>query len=196
MITTQLLSALILFALGFAFGLAFDLYRVLRVLGRPGRVVTAICDLLFWLAYTVWVFATLVRFNSGEVRFYVFLSLGLGGAVYFHWFSRSMLRGWYTILRAVVDAVTWLAETINRLLDVLITIVVWPYRVLNTYLLSPCLRLIIFLLSPVIALLRFLDSMVKRLLSFLARPLRALGRRVRSYLKSLLETPPEPPVAE
>lgn len=193
MLTTQLLSALVLLLLGFAFGLIFDLYRVLRVLSKPGRFVTAICDLLFWVAYTVWVFATLIRFNSGEVRYYVFLSLGLGATVYFIWFSRSMVRGWYTLLCALAAGLAWLTEIINRVLDVVIAIIVWPYRILNNYLVVPCYRIIKFLLTPAILSFRFVGRVIRRFAAFLIRPLHILWSRLRRYLASLLEIPPEPP---
>ncbi|MGI6345106.1 MAG: spore cortex biosynthesis protein YabQ [Bacillota bacterium] len=183
----QAIHALVLLLLGLAFGLALDLYRVLRRLSNPGPVITACCDILFWLAYTVWVYATLVQYNRGEVRFYVFACLGLGGLIYSVWFSRSVIRVYFVLLSGLFAAVSWLAETVNRLLDVVLSIVLWPYRVLTRFIIHPLCRLICFLLQPLVALTGWLKGCFASLGAALIRPLRALWQRI----AHLINPPPE-----
>lgn len=153
MTVAQPLSAFIFVFLGFCFGVFFDLYRVLRRLSTPGQLLTATTDLLFWITYTVWVYIALLRLNSGEVRVFLLFSLAVGAAAYFLWFSRSLRRAWYFVLCRVISFVIRVNGMINTLLDTALRIIIWPYRVLHTYLLLPLGLVFCWLLTPLCCLL-------------------------------------------
>lgn len=77
--------------LGFFAGLLFDVYRRIRNLIAPGPILTALGDLAFWGIMTVVTFFSLFRLNSGEVRGYLFLGLGLGLLFYLSFISRHVI---------------------------------------------------------------------------------------------------------
>ncbi|MGI6566054.1 MAG: spore cortex biosynthesis protein YabQ [Firmicutes bacterium] len=88
-------------AAGLTLGLFFDLYRLWRRAARPERAVTALSDLLFWLAATPVTYIYLLIGNWAELRFYVFLGLFLGLFLYFSVLSIIVLNvlltiGYYT----------------------------------------------------------------------------------------------------
>lgn len=186
---TQALSAFLLCLAGFAFGLAFDLYRVLRRLSNPGRIMTAVCDLLFWLVYAIWIFVLLLRTNAGEVRYHVFVSLAVGASFYFWLFSRRLAKAWYTIIYRLMRAADRTANWLNRALDVCLKVVLWPYRMLVHWLVRPLWRVATFLLSPVLLLLGWIGSQVHTLGAWLTRPLRRWTNRARRAVARIL-TPP------
>lgn len=167
----QPLSAFIFAFLGFCFGVCFDLYRVLRRLSTPGQVLTATTDLLFWFTYTVWVYIVLLKVNAGEVRGFLLFSLASGAAGYFLWLSRSLMQAWYFVLCRLISLLTWLNALVTNLLDTVLRMILWPCRMLYTYLFLPLYNLVRWLLMPLIRLLNCLkngaQAIVQRLL---ARP--------------------------
>lgn len=78
-------------ACGAALGLIFDFWRACRAVLTPGWIVTSAGDLLFWLVAALAVAMTLLVTNYGQVRLYVFLSLGAGFSFYQLVFSPVLL---------------------------------------------------------------------------------------------------------
>ncbi len=56
----------------------FDLFRVIRLICGNRKTVTLVCDLLFFLSATVFVYLFFVRFCSGQIRLYVLIGELLG----------------------------------------------------------------------------------------------------------------------
>lgn len=187
MLANQALSAFTLVVLGFAFGVAFDLYRVLRQIFTPGRFLTALCDMLFWLAYTIWVFVTLVNINSGEVRFYIWLCLGAGIGIYLLLFSRVMVRGWHIVLWTIIGIVAFGVEWLNRAIDVIMIIILWPYNIVKRYILRPLLVLIVWLLTP----FRWIGEKLNQQRKRLGRGLRRRLAVIREIIAKKIWPPPE-----
>lgn len=191
MSVAQPLSALIFAFLGFCFGVFFDLYRALRRLGTPGQLLTASTDLLFWFTYTVWVYIVLLRVNSGEVRVFLLLSLAIGAVSYFAWFSRSLMRAWNFVFRRAIALFSWLNLAVNKLIDTVLRVLLWPYRLLCTFLFLPLHTLVRWLLLPFTRLLTHLRSWLAAIAQrMLARP-RAIGQAVAKSIAKLWRFPPE-----
>lgn len=191
MSVAQPLSAFIFAFLGFCFGVFFDLYRVLRRLGTPGQLLTASTDLLFWFTYTVWVYIVLLRVNSGEVRVFLLLSLAMGAGSYFIWFSNSLIRAWHLIFRRATALLTWLSLAVNKVLDTVLRVVLWPYRLLCTVLFLPLYTLVRWLLLPFMRLITYLRSWSAAILQrMLARP-RAFWQSMAKSIAKLWRFPPE-----
>jgi spore cortex biosynthesis protein YabQ len=90
-VNTQFTYFLTTVILGIAVGLLFDFYRTCRYYWRPRRHLAFVMDLLFCLVSTAVVYAGLLLANWGEVRFYVFVGMGLGLALYYVTVSRFFL---------------------------------------------------------------------------------------------------------
>lgn len=191
MSVAQPLSAFIFAFLGFCFGVFFDLYRALRRLGTPGQLLTASTDLLFWFTYTVWVYIVLLRVNSGEVRVFLLLSLAMGAISYFIWFSNSLMRAWHFVFRRAMSVLSWLNLAVNKLLDTVLRVLLWPYRLLCTFLFLPLYTLVRWLLLPFIRLVTYLHSWSTAILQrMLARP-RAVWQAAAKSIPKLWRFPPE-----
>jgi len=90
---TQVLSVAVMFLTGAGLGLALDLAAVLagRLGAPPGRRVrrprrrragSGLWDVFVWLVAAPLVLGAIVVSNRGELRFYVFVGLGLGLCTY------------------------------------------------------------------------------------------------------------------
>ncbi|MGI6169027.1 MAG: spore cortex biosynthesis protein YabQ [Christensenellales bacterium] len=68
---------------GAAIGLLYDVFRLIRVLGKRNKKLTAVLDVVFWLAAVAAVFYILLISNNGRVRLFSFLGFALGCGAYF-----------------------------------------------------------------------------------------------------------------
>jgi spore cortex biosynthesis protein YabQ len=91
----QFFAFLLSIALGYGAGCGWDFYRAVRAGLRLGRWGTGLGDILFWVALTAAVFGFLLLVTWGEMRWYVFLGLGLGAALYRATLSPRGYAFWY-----------------------------------------------------------------------------------------------------
>ncbi len=92
-VQSQLIGLAVTVLTGVITGVSFDLYRVARWAFRPGRAVTAICDVVFWLFAATVVFAFLLAYSWGEVRFYMFVGFAMGFGIYRMVLGRHVVGG-------------------------------------------------------------------------------------------------------
>ncbi|HEY8464720.1 MAG TPA: spore cortex biosynthesis protein YabQ [Bacillota bacterium] len=108
---TQLSSFLILLITGLVLGGFFDFYRVWRSQIRVNWFNTAVGDLFFWILALVLATPLIFWGTWLELRFYVWLALGLGTGLYFFVFSSLcipiFLKFWQTV--------TWLPRQLGYL---------------------------------------------------------------------------------
>jgi hypothetical protein len=77
--------------LGLSVGVLYDLFRILRVrLKLP--FLGSVLDILFWGIVTLVLFFWSQRAWGGRIRLYGAAFLFVGGAVYFRWLSRPVLK--------------------------------------------------------------------------------------------------------
>ena len=69
---------LLFFIIGIIIGLVFDFFKVLRKSFKTKDIVTFIEDLLFLLISGTLIVLGIIKLNSGEVRFYLFLGMFFG----------------------------------------------------------------------------------------------------------------------
>lgn len=92
-VQSQLIGLAVTVLAGVIMGALFDLYRVARWAFRPGRALTAVCDVIFWLFAATVVFTFLLAYSWGEVRFYMLVGFALGFGVYRVVLGRHVLGG-------------------------------------------------------------------------------------------------------
>lgn len=72
---------------GLVTGFIYDIYRTIRYLSKPKKIITYLGDLIFWMiAASIFIF-TLIKSNWGEIRGYIFLAFFLGNFIYIRVFS-------------------------------------------------------------------------------------------------------------
>jgi len=143
---------------GVCMGTAFDLYRVSFRRFRLPRWLLPALDFAYWAAALLTVFHVLRSHNHGEVRLYVFLGLGIG------------VTGYFGI------ASSWVVKASGWLLDTIIGIAAWAWKMFRLLVVSPILyivRLLAKLLDVIFVVIAALLLWVGKLLLV---PLRPVGR--------------------
>jgi len=120
-LSMQLYAFAITMLAGASIGLAFDLYRVIRALLRPGTLATILMDLCFWLVLAPVVVVYLLLANWGELRFYVLIGIGLGLAFYYLIFSR-------TIIRMFIGLIHFISYILSYICQFIFWILAWPIK--------------------------------------------------------------------
>lgn len=92
---------------GMAVGVLYDFYRVIRGFEEPGKIITAIQDMLFWVLTGILIFILMMYTNYAYMSFNVFLYNGLGLLLYFRLISRHAIL--------VCDRVIELMVTVIRI---------------------------------------------------------------------------------
>ncbi len=102
---------------GFAIGLIYDLYRMIRYIKRFGNIITGLMDLLFWIGVSAISFIVIFEVNDGEVRFYTIAGLAIGWALY------ALILSPY-----VMKILLFICNMIAKLIKFIVKIVTWPFR--------------------------------------------------------------------
>lgn len=73
---------LLFFIIGIIIGLIFDFFKVLRKSFKTKDIITFVEDLLFLFLTGSLIIFGIIKINSGEVRFYLFLGMFFGILIY------------------------------------------------------------------------------------------------------------------
>lgn len=76
---------------GLIAGLIYDLYRTIRYFLKPGKFISYILDLLFWIIIILFFFFILIKINWGEIRGFIVIGFFLGIIIYMKVFSKFIL---------------------------------------------------------------------------------------------------------
>ena len=87
---------------GMAVGGLYDFYRVLRGFEEPGKIITAIQDILFWILTGVLVFILMMYTNYAYMSFNVFIYNGIGLILYFKLISRQAIAIWDRVMDFII----------------------------------------------------------------------------------------------
>lgn len=101
-------------------GIIFDFFRAFRKQHSSSAGFVAVQDILYWLITAGVVFALLLKYNYGELRFFIFLGILIGGILYHATVSR------YIVL--LISKIYWLALQIFKFI---IKILALPLKFLS-----------------------------------------------------------------
>lgn len=68
--------------LGALMGASYDMMRCIRRIVPHGLIFVSIEDFIYWFAWTMIVIDSIVEYNYGEIRIYIFVALLVGFAIY------------------------------------------------------------------------------------------------------------------
>ena len=77
---------------GILIGIFFDLFRILRKSFNTKDFVTYIEDILFWILTGFSILYFIFIFNNGEIRFFMFVAIGIGVILYMKIFSSIFIK--------------------------------------------------------------------------------------------------------
>lgn len=105
--TSQLIVFMYTILTGALVGFVYDIYAGCSHVLRLGKNGLALGDLIYWLVVIPLVYALLLRYNQGEVRFFVLLGLGLGAGLYFFLFRHRVRLFIVKVLELMIRMVRW-----------------------------------------------------------------------------------------
>lgn len=83
-------------------GVLFDIYRIIRGMESPSKVLTFIEDILFWIFASISVFAFLLYTGHVYVGIYLYLYIAFGLYMYMRFISIYFLRVQYKIVNSLL----------------------------------------------------------------------------------------------
>lgn len=103
----QLTGLFLSCGLGFLLGLYYDGFRVARLVMRSSKRVIFFQDLFFFVSAAILTFFFALTVTGGELRFYLFLGLGIGFTAYYFTIGRVVMGFAETAVRAVLAVWHW-----------------------------------------------------------------------------------------
>ncbi len=142
--------------MGFLLGAFYDVFRLIRLIMKPGAKAIFFQDLAYFLISAIVTFLFALAVMDGELRFYLFFGLAVGFAAYYFTIGRVVMRCGEAAVAAFLKA--W---------HFLWWLIFWPFRFLFRLLRRPLAFLKkIFLFLPE-KFLSFLKKGLKRTRSLL-----------------------------
>ena len=123
--------------LGFAFGLAYDCFRIARIAVRTAAWAVFIQDILFFFLCAVSTFFFMLRTIDGQLRFFILMGEALGALLYFLTLSILVMKVSTALINAVKAALRFVFYRIFlpvwRLLYAIVAIIMRPVRFLSHF---------------------------------------------------------------
>ena len=145
--------------MGFLLGAYYDLFRVIRLVMKPGKRAIFFQDVFFFLSSAVVTFLFSLSVMDGELRFYLFLGLIAGFFAYYFTIGRAVVR----CAKSVIAAILWLWHGLWKA-------IFFPFRLLWK-----------LLRRPISALARFFCK--------IGRPASDFFKKIAGNLKKVLQRP-------
>lgn len=109
-VSAQAMEFLLSCILGAGLGLLFDVFRIIRLAGKCGKIAVFFQDILFLLVCTAVTFLFLLRESSGEVRIFIIGGEILGAALYYLTLGALVMK----LSRVIIDALGRLKRFLVR----------------------------------------------------------------------------------
>ncbi len=122
-VTQELLIFAAMILSGIAHGFLFDFFRVIRKLLFKKKTAQNFIDILYWIFAGALFFVSILYFNDGELRLFIFVGIGLGLIFYFllltnsinfllWWLFSKILKIFQLIFKILLTPATFLYKII------------------------------------------------------------------------------------
>lgn len=128
MVSNQAYLFLIFVINGIIIGLVFDAFRILRKSFKTSDLITIIQDILFWIITGTIILYSIFVFNDGEIRFFMFVAIFLGVALYMRLLSQYIIK----ISVGVIDIV-------KKAIKFVFKILAFPIKIISKTIKKPIL---------------------------------------------------------
>ncbi|MGM9986997.1 MAG: spore cortex biosynthesis protein YabQ [Bacillaceae bacterium] len=152
-LTTQFYAMLALVGMGTVIGISFDTYN--RFLRRPKRwnFIVFGLDILFWIVQALASFFVMMKVNSGELRFYLYLALLLGYATYQALFKQLYIKVLEWIILSIVRVYRFSIRIGHFIFIKPIILLVTVVIAILTYIIKVCIRILQFIFTLIMKIL-------------------------------------------
>jgi len=148
----QLWEMLMAAAVGVGLAVYYDVFRVIRIILRPGAAAVFAQDMVYFGTSAIAAFLCFIAIGGGALRWYLFMGLLAGFTAYYLTLGRLVMAVTQQVVNAIVWAWHWLW-----------TILLWPPRFLWKHLLRPLLKLLRRLEKWIVTkILRILQKILKK----------------------------------
>lgn len=106
---------LLFFIIGLIIGLIFDFFKVLRKAFKTSDLITFVEDLLFLFMSGSLIVFGIIKLNSGEVRFYLFLGMFFGILIYSLTISKLYVIILYEFVRICKKIVMFIIQMFRNI---------------------------------------------------------------------------------
>lgn len=165
----QFITMLSMIAGGFYLGIALDTFRRLSVTWKHRVFLKYFMEISFWLTQTLLLYYVLFQVNSGELRFYVFIAVLLGFAMY----------------QAAA------AKTYKQLLEHMISISIQVYQFLEKMvkiiIIAPIKFIFQLIMTVIVFTLKILLNMIRYSLSIVLIPIFWIVRMIFGMLPQTIQ---------
>lgn len=141
----QLYSFIIFILVGFLIGLLFDMFRISRKTFKTSDIVTSLEDILFWILTGLLIIFSLFKFNNGDIRVYIIVSLIIGITIYMLLFSKIVI----TILVKFINV-------IKKIVSYILKFILYPVRLI--------LKILKILFKPIKKIQNNMTNKIKKIL--------------------------------
>ena len=91
----------IFIVIGIIISLIFDIFRILRKVYKFSNMLIYMQDILFWLLTGIIILQAIFKFNSGDIRIFLFLGIFVGVFIYISLFSIYVIKIGSFILKLI-----------------------------------------------------------------------------------------------
>ena len=77
---------------GFLISILFDFFRILRKSFKTNDLITYLEDIIFWILTAIILLYSVLKFNNGQLRIFVFIGIALGVIFYMLVFSKIFIK--------------------------------------------------------------------------------------------------------
>ncbi|WP_449241041.1 spore cortex biosynthesis protein YabQ [Desulfoscipio gibsoniae] len=130
-VTSQFMVFLYTLLTGAMAGFLYDVYAGIGHVFKIKKMGTLLGDVLYWLCATILVYVLLLRYNQGEVRFFVLLGLCMGAVFYFRLSRRRMRKLVVNTVEFLIWLIKWLITILFFPVRILCIILIFPFKILK-----------------------------------------------------------------
>lgn len=109
---------------GIIISFLFDIFRIFRKVYKFSNMLIYMQDILFWLLTGIIILQAIFKFNSGDIRIFLFLGIFVGVFIYISLFSIYVIKIGSFILKLINTLITKLINVfkvpICKILDFMI----------------------------------------------------------------------------
>lgn len=110
---------LIYISTGILICMFYDIFRALRKAFKTKNIFIYLEDLIFWTVVGTVLIIEILHFNSGELRFYIFLGIVIGCLIYL-----------LTISKFILKILTNIFKTIKKIIWIIINPIIHFYKLI------------------------------------------------------------------
>lgn len=100
-IAEQIQVFIIFVIVGIIISFLFDIFRILRKVYKFSNMLIYMQDILFWLLTGIIILQAIFKFNSGDIRIFLFLGIFVGVFIYISLFSIYVIKIGSFILKLI-----------------------------------------------------------------------------------------------